>query len=350
MSMRILHTSDLHLRADSKATTDALKTILQTAAAKRVDLLTIGGDIFHSERDADILRPAIRPYFDDLPFRVIGIPGNHDGSIFKRGFDFGPEIVIKSPYQEIEIGNIAIVALPYTSKPDENLLLALESAGNAAKTRILLLHCTLDIGCGSNDYGEENDKSYFPVSQAVLSKLGYDFVLSGHFHNKFRRVDLPSGGIFVYPGSPISHTKRESGKRYVALIDTDSQSLRRVPLPTPYYEHATIHVIAGQERDVLSDLAKWCGKRSKDECELEVTVRGTIRRRELGFRRDLEKAAPKATIRHEYRDVGAILSHVLYKRFKRKVDSNRNFHHSEDMKQAVLEIMSYLTGEGQLRQ
>lgn len=51
--MRLLHSADLHLKAESPRTLDGLRALLEEAATRHVNLLTLSGDVFHSPEDAN---------------------------------------------------------------------------------------------------------------------------------------------------------------------------------------------------------------------------------------------------------------------------------------------------------
>ena len=51
--MKIFHTSDLHLSEKKKGTIHTLEYILEIAKSIGVDLVTIGGDFFDSDRDVE---------------------------------------------------------------------------------------------------------------------------------------------------------------------------------------------------------------------------------------------------------------------------------------------------------
>ena len=57
---RLLHTADVHLRADAPERLDALRECLVLAESTAVDVVTIGGDLFDSPEDAEALRPTLR--------------------------------------------------------------------------------------------------------------------------------------------------------------------------------------------------------------------------------------------------------------------------------------------------
>lgn len=98
--MRILHTADLHLKQDDKKTVEALKEVLKEAADQKVDILTIGGDLFDTPADAETLRPKLRSLFEDNPFEIIAIPGNHDEEVYQNNLRFGNdlEVLTDTPY------------------------------------------------------------------------------------------------------------------------------------------------------------------------------------------------------------------------------------------------------------
>ena len=346
--MRILHTSDLHLRVDRKETVDALKSILEAGASNRIDLLTIGGDIFHSERDADALRPEIRGLFGNHSFDIIAIPGNHDGTIFTKGFDFGLKVNTDFPCMVHHFNGECVVALPYMDTPSPEILRDLKNAGTEHEIRILLLHCTLDSGSGLDEYGEEGGLRYFPITREMLSELQYDYVLAGHFHSRCEIRKLTSGGLFVYPGSPISHSTKELGPRYAVLVDTEKKKVTRVCLPTFYFDKLELTVVPGSESKAITQLTDWYQKKEADNCELNVAVKGIIRTDENKFRKSLEKAAPRADLDYLCRDVRAVLSHPLYRRFKKKLKKNVDAQRRTSVDHVVLESISLLLAGGEL--
>ena len=346
--MRILHTSDLHLKIGIEKFTRAVESILDIARRMKVDVLTIGGDIFDSPVDADEMRGKLRNLFYNIPIRVIAIPGNHDGNIFSKGFDFGFEVTTEHPYAEIEFDDAIIVAMPYTDMQAHEILPGLKQAANSAKPYILLLHCTLDIGFDDLNYGDDNSQRYFPVSRASLAGLGYDFILAGHFHKDCQVLKLSDKCTFIYPGSPVSNTRRELGKRHAILIDTDKKKVTKVPLPTFYYDSLIVDIRPGFEKDKIEDVRSWYEDRKNDDCELEITVRGLMKQDEGRFRKALEKAAPESTLRYEVKDVREVLDYPLYQRFKKTLPDLVQDPERSDVDDMVLEVMSSLIAGGDL--
>jgi DNA repair exonuclease SbcCD nuclease subunit len=346
--MKILHTSDLHLSEKSGETLRALKVVLEIATREKVDALTLGGDIFHSPKDADALRNQIRNIFDDLPFKIVAIPGNHDGTIFSKDFDFGFDVSVKEPFREFWFDDVCIVAVPFTDSSPDEILPTLKTAASKSRIRILLLHCTLDLGFDMAEYGDESTKKYFPVTRAELSELGYDYVLAGHFHKNCEVTKLKSGSEFIYPGSPVSHSWKETGRRHIVVIDTEKRKTKKIVLPTYYCDILTLDVLPGSESSTIEELRAWHAEREHDSCKLEVTIRGVIRRKEGEFRKSLQNVAPSAQLNFECKDVRAVFQHPLYKRFQKKVKAEVSELECETVTDILIEVMSGLIAGGDL--
>ena len=90
-SLRILHTSDLHLGNYGEKDRQILDTTIEAIPENRVDMLIIAGDLFdHNRVDEDLVRYAADS-LHSAPCPVFIIAGNHDcltpGSVFDR-FEF----------------------------------------------------------------------------------------------------------------------------------------------------------------------------------------------------------------------------------------------------------------------
>lgn len=340
--MKILHTADVHLQEDDPTTIAALEAVLATAAEHDVDLLTIGGDLFDTPSDAAALRPRLRDLFQDNPFDIVAIPGNHDEDVYRENLRFGAdlEVLTDTPYSSREVGDVELRGAPFTASMDENLFTALQS--NATDTtQILLLHCTLDIGFHSDAAGE-SEGEYFPVTKATLAELGYDYVLAGHIHSTDRTVPLDNGGVFIYPGSPVSHSTGETGRRRAVLIDTDNADVTSIPLDTFYHDSLTKMVRPGEEDALLADVGDWVDRRADDTCELTVEVEGFIDRDEDAFYDQLQAAAAPVDPNDATRSVSHVLDHPLYGRFEEKLNQRADVENPEQVETRVIEVLSEL--------
>ena len=163
--MRILHTADLHLAVNKPDTVETLDSLLETADYEGVDILTMGGDIFESPEDASRLRTKVRERCSNLSFDIVAIPGNHDADVFEQSFDMGTKFKLlrNDPFGKVEYGDISIIGVPFRASLTPGLFSTLQDAGGANSIRILLLHCTLDLGFGQSTAGDEAESRYFPI-------------------------------------------------------------------------------------------------------------------------------------------------------------------------------------------
>lgn len=216
------------------------------------------------------------------------------------------------------------------------------------RTQILLLHCTLDIGFQSGAVGEEENK-YFPVTKATLSDLDFDHVLAGHIHSTDREVPLDNGGTFIYPGSPVSHSTKETGQRKVVLIDTETNSISSISLSTFYYDSYSKRVNPGKEDEVLEEISEWVDRRADDNCELTIRVDGFINKDEDKFYGELTDAAGPVDPDDNTRSVSHVLNHPLYERFKEKIEEKENLENEKAVKTRVIEVLSQLIAQNKVQ-
>jgi exonuclease SbcD len=345
--IRLLHTSDLHLSRKNERTIEALQEVLNVAAQNKVDILTISGDLFDSEEDAEALRPVLRSkMFSGNDFEIIVIPGNHDVDAYRKNLDFGSNfrVLTKAPFDVIKDKGVAIFGVPFVDKLPEDLPAQLSEAKDTELANILLLHCTLDISYGSADFGEEARKEYFPIDSCTLSGLGFDYILAGHFHADFIKKDLGGGHLFVYPGSPISLNWKHTGKRRVALLDTEKGDIKDVPLNSFYYDTLEVQIKPGFETKKLDEIRKWAEAHSGDICKLKVIVSGYGEMSESEFGSLLnENVGPAEIEDNRYGNVEEILEHSIYKDFKHLLSSSDfSSEKKENIDYRVIEVLSGL--------
>lgn len=353
--MRILHTADLHLSTNEPATLEALDTILETAADRDVELLTIGGDVFDTPEDASRLRSEVRSRCSDQPFDIVAIPGNHDADIFEQGFDLGTDLRIlrETPCAECTFDDVSIVGAPFQSRMSPDLFSALVEAGEDRDIRILLLHCTIDIGFGSDAAGDEAEGRYLPVELATLGRLDYDYVLAGHIHVRYRTEDLDNGGIFVYPGSPISHSWTELGRRHAALVDTDTGAVEQVELATPYRDRVEFAVTPGNQGEIPGEIEAWVAGHDVGRGSLEMLVRGYVDADEPAYLDRLRDAAGPAEIDPDVRSASAVLEHEIYVGVMDRLDEaaldGYDMASVEGVEQLLIDEMAPLIHSGEVR-
>lgn len=321
--MKLIHTADLHLSEERPETINAFETVLQTANRKQADVVTIGGDIFDSPEDATQLKTEMRSLCSNNPFDILAIPGNHDADILSKPFDLGVDLQVlrEDPCEVIQYDGVNLVGVPFRDELTTDLYSALQEARSENAVNLLLLHCTLDIGFDTKETGAEQVSRYFPVDPATLGELDYDFVLAGHFHS-YSPTDLQYGGLFLYPGSPISHTKREEGPRQVGVIDTETGASKPHKLDTFYYDSLTETVTPENQESMPSKVSDWVGERADDECELEISLSGFIDGDETDYNDRLRAAAGDVEISSAVESISHVLDHELYQRFSDQLDDS----------------------------
>jgi len=324
-----------------------LREVLNVARKNKVDVVTISGDLFESEEDAEALRPELRTkLFSGNAFQIIAIPGNHDREAYRKNLDFGSDlrILTKLPIDAVKQERVNIVGVPFVEKPPEELVASLREAKEKKLVNILLLHCTLDISYALADLGEEEEKEYFPIDSYTLSGLGFDYVLAGHFHADFVKKDLGEGRLFVYPGSPISLNWKHLGRRKVALLDTEKRDVKEILINSFYYDKLKVPIRPGFENQRLQEIGKWVESHANEPCELKITVTGHGEMSESEFGELLKKSARNAHIEENtYRNVEDVLRHPIYHDFKQLLQKRENLTEKrEDIDYRAIEVLSQL--------
>jgi len=330
--MRILHTADLHLKTADDERWEALSVILDKAEESNAGVVVICGDMFDKHAEAQRLKPRLRELFDSRPTPVIILPGNHDQKGFGADDYFGERVaVLADASKPIDIGDTRIAGLPFENVAAEGVLerlLSLKSQVREDATNILLFHGELvDMIPEPGAFGDEDEHEYMPVRLSTFAGLGFDFVLAGHFHRGYE-VRRYEGGYFVYPGSPVSVTKKEKGIRNVNLVEP---GVPPQPLPLDTYHAAGIDVRLDpfDASDPIENIRTLL-RDVHPKAALYLSVSGfadlaRLGRTEAEFEealRQIENEQAVAEVSRRWRDVGAILNNELFKRFNALVEGS----------------------------
>lgn len=348
--MKILHTADIHLHGDHPRRLEGLRQILALGRDQNIDLLLIAGDLFDDHVQAELLRGEVRGLFSNLPYTVLAIPGNHDERAFSRESFYGNDFtsLTTRPFAIQDFGPWRIVALPYGDGSFAPLADPLRQAVAPGKKNVLMLHCTWSLPhYTSQDYGGDDQLRYLPVTEETLTGLGYDYILAGHFHSCYRQRRLPCGALFVYPGSPVSISSREEGRRAINLID--DQGCRPLILDTWYFQSLNYRLNLRGGASVLEDLAKEISLHPDDLCNLTVRVDGYIQGSETDFQRGLERILANRTntvLEPNYRSARQIFSDPLYQRIRQHLEQEENEEDKALMEMMLLDAFSQLLAEG----
>jgi len=258
--VKLLHASDVHLAEESDDRWKALVEIVELASERSVGRLIISGDLFDNEEAAEALRVPLRTLFEGAAFDTLIIPGNHDAETFRAGFYFGEGVqVLSDPNWSknvVEYDDVRIIGIPFEAMDAEEFyrrLRGLSSVLDHDRSNMLLYHGELlDASFDREAFGPERGR-YMPSRLAYFAELGVDYVLAGHFHSSFDVRRFGEGGYFVYPGSPVSITRREVGRRHVALIEPGNAP-QQIPLDTHHFERVQVMLDAFADQDPIKKI------------------------------------------------------------------------------------------------
>jgi len=343
--MKILHTADIHLREYEDDRWKALQKLIEVGKKEKVVIFVISGDLFDKDANAENLRPKIRNIFSGNGFKIVLIPGNHDCNSYKSGMYFGGDTTILSDLSTpFEFKDIRIWGMPFETIEGENILIKLHSLANKLtpnKKNILLYHGELlDAFFSRKDFGDEGEERYMPVKLSYFKDLNIDYVLAGHFHSKFDMWKLENGGYFVYPGSPISITKREKGKRKVNIFEIGKPPEEQL-LNTPYFEEVVIEFNPYENKNPL-EIVKAIMNKIQPEARVILIIKGYINSKEIEISESEIVSQIKEIInekcieeRYEFKDIQTILEDDLFKKFIGKL---RESDYQEEKKKSIQEI------------
>ncbi len=322
--MKILQTSDVHLVAEGDQRWDALVEVVSHAKHESVDVLVISGDLFDSDADAEALRVPLRSVFDKAEFDTLVIPGNHDADSYAAGLLFGDRVHILTNAEwsknVFETEDSRLIGVPFEAIDSQEFhqrLRGLRGLIDPDRVNILLYHGELlDASFDRGAFGPEESGRYMPSRLAFFEELGVDYVLAGHFHRSFDVRRFGEKGYFVYPGSPVSVTRREVGQRKITLIELGKEP-KAIEQDTAHYEQIEVILNAFEDQEPL-DLIKASLKNIHPQATVLLRVDGTIR----GSEEELAKAVIHLDIAKAieptfaFRDVDRILSHPAFRLFE----------------------------------
>jgi DNA repair exonuclease SbcCD nuclease subunit len=320
--VRVLHTADIHLAPDADEREAALDTVLSRADAKDVDLVTIGGDLFDSEVAAEQLRETLRELFSDRPYPILTIPGNHDADAFHSNLFFGEQFIpaTETPFDHFVVDDeLRVTYLPYTPQVTDDLLIELQNREPFEGTEVLLLHCSLEAPI-QGGVGDEDEQRYFPITKEQLAELEFNYYLAGHYHSQ-HHTELSNGGTFVYPGTPASVTRKETGRRISVVIDTDAvQDVQLQHLDSFHYDSLDLRVTPGREDTVIEEIRSQVANWDEQQVAPEITVDGYTEMGERAFNDALTDVSGDVPVENRTRTVEYILSHPLFETFQQRLE------------------------------
>lgn len=230
--LRILHTSDVHLEADTysgparrafqRQVERAFARVCELARSEGADLFLIAGDLFDSNRIAEAAVAFVRAELERVPCPVVLIPGNHDC------FDE------RSVYRRFDFREIGPHVFPLTHEEGETL--AFDELHATVWGKGLVDHVPHNrplagvplrdgdrwhVGLAHGHFAEDLELRSSLITPGEIGASGLDYLALGHVH-VFR--DVSQGGTRAcYAGTPapLHGGQPESGS--VALVTLDPQ-------------------------------------------------------------------------------------------------------------------------------
>lgn len=329
--MKILHTADLHLNTANPERWEALEQLVALADRKQVELFLVAGDLFDRNIEAETLRDRLRATLSNSSMTAVILPGNHDYQSYRSGLYFGEKVyILKNWTEPFVFGDLSIWGLPFEKLEGDRLAGRLQEMGDLMdqqRRNILLFHGELlDAFYSTRDVGEEGSRRYMPVHLSSFSTLPVEYVLAGHFHSGYKGWEIGDERLFIYPGSPVSITSRETGRRMANLI-VDNQRPSEIALDTFHYEDLTIELDPFCPENPLLNIKKSL-QQMHPSARVLLAVRGLFD----GSRLDLSESELAAGIKEvvgerlaeaaleNFTDVRHVLEDDLFKAFLARLD------------------------------
>ena len=328
--MKILHTADIHLKEYDDERWQTLQKLIALGKEEGIEIFVISGDLFDRDIDAETLRPHIRGLFSDTGFRICLIPGNHDTDAYGGGMYFGEDAVVLTDLSSPFVyKDVTIWGIPFKPTEREEILHQLRSLAHQMSPdtkHIVLYHGELlDAFFSRSDFGAEGDERYMPVRLSYFNDLKVDYVLAGHFHKRFDVWRLEGGGYFVYPGSPVSITRRETGQRRINLFEVGKPPQEYL-LDTPHVEEVVIACDPFADKNPLETMKERFHALHAN-ARVVLTVTGFINGEAIGMNEEEFVKHAKKIVRdrcieerYEFQDIRMILEDDLFKGFLKKVE------------------------------
>ena len=351
--MKILHTADIHLREYDDERWRTLEKLIEIGKKEKIEIFVISGDLFNKGINAENLRPKIREIFSNTGFKIVIIPGNHDRDSYKPGFYFGKDIeILMDLNKPFKHKDIIIWGMPYEPLEREEILSRIKSLAKklpSDKKNILLYHGELiDAFFSRTDFGDEGEKRYMPIRLYDFKGLNIDYILAGHFHSKFNVRKLEDNGYFVYPGSPISITKKETGQRNINIFEVGKEP-KEYPINTPHFEEVIIELDPVWGKKSMKIIKRKLENLHQD-AKVILTVKGFINSKSIGMSENelVDKIGNLVKNRcddpkYEFKDIETILEDDLFKKFSEKLGKS-NF--NEEKKKQMCDLAIKAMKEG----
>jgi DNA repair exonuclease SbcCD nuclease subunit len=283
MTIRILHTADVHLDAPFHflghmgAThrhniRETIGRILIMAAEGQYDLLLIAGDLFNDNHPSRDTQHFIASKLRELPLPVCILPGNHDplerNSVYHK-LELPPNVhLLKERPTHLDFPEIdlTVAGNPILSRNDNAPQLQNIARNGSARWFVAIAHGNMQVA-GMFENGSR------PIDPAAIAATNADYVALGDWH---AFADYSQGRVKAYySGAPEPTTLSQEKTGKVASITLSDQGITVEPIQvgtvdarkfdlsiTDLTEHDVVQAIRAQADANCMMSIRLCGVKS----------------------------------------------------------------------------------------
>ena len=347
----IIHTGDLHLQENAEYRWEALGELVKTARDRKADIMVICGDLIEDGSDSKHIWQKFKNYIKGENFYVLVAPGNQDRYLKDEASTGETSPVIVSSLEEpVEVENIRFWGIPPGFKNDMELGRLLRTWARRLdyeKTDILLYHGEImDKTYERSQLGGEFKERYLPFKLEWVQEFPVDYILGGHLHPSYESFKLQNGSYFVYPGAPVSITRRDTGRRKANLVYT-GQEPQEITLNTFHYQQLDLFLNPENAWHTLESLKEFVSS-LPPSAYLFLEVTGFVDFNFMGIDKStMEEEIRKLAfsycngeLRFEFQDVSDLIDSDLYCKYIDYLKSaNLSLEEKEQLKTVLLQAM-----------
>ncbi len=286
MAKTIVHAADVHLEtvfpdvrgggARRAALADAFERIVDLALERNADVLTIGGDLYESERAGPATARFLFAAFARFGKPVFVAPGNHDPfaarSIYARDdLPANVRVFADASWNAIPLAP-DITLYGYGHTPAEPGRPFAGTSFDRSGARIALVHGSDEERC------PPGKRATAPFTAAEVRAAGATVALTGHYHGGSVVSDA-AGPVFAYPGSPEPVKFGETGEHGALIVtvrDDATIGIESVPIARTRLLDVSISVDdAGDESALIAACERALEPFGKNDY-VRATLRGTV--------------------------------------------------------------------------
>ena len=222
-SMKIIHTSDIHLaspltarltpiaaRERKKELTLTFRRIIEDAMRSGAEAVIIAGDLFDNERVSVRAIDEIMGIIEKCPtVTFFYLPGNHEKDLIRESGVTLPENlkIFEDEWTYFKLGDVTVAGRREFSD-DAFASLALDSD----EINLVVLHGELT----------ERTKSPDKIGVKDIENLPIDYLALGHYHT-YSVTNISNRTTAVYCGTPEGRGFDEAGDKGFVIIDTNGK-------------------------------------------------------------------------------------------------------------------------------